>query len=71
MFDVGQEVDLLLTGAGFTTSVICTILKIKGGKVWLDNGFGNTPSGPFSNESGEYIGDYAFPGFSHKIKGVT
>ena len=66
MFKVGQEVIQLLTGAGFTTDETYTILEIKRGKIWLDNGPGNDPSGPF-NKNGQYEGD-TMSGFTQRIK---
>ena len=66
-FRKGQEVNLALTGAGFTTREVYTILEIKSGKVWLDNGFGNDPTGPFNAETGRYE-ELTMPGFSQRIE---
>ena len=66
MYKEGQKVTVLLRGAGVTTSEIETILEIKDGKIWLDNGIGNDPSGPFDAETGKYL-EYTMPGFSQQL----
>ena len=68
-FEEGQEVNLALTGAGYTTREVYTILEIKKGKVWLDNGSGNRPTGPFNAETGAYE-EYTVPGFSQMIEKI-
>ena len=67
LFEKGQEVIVLLHGAGVTTSEAQTILEIKDGEIWLDNGFGNDPTGPFDAKTGKRTG-YMMPGFSQRIR---
>ena len=69
MLKVGQEVTVLLHGAGVTSSEKETILEIIDGEIWLDSGFGNDPSGPFDAKTGKRTG-YMMPGFSQKIIGI-
>ena len=66
IFQEGQEVTVLLRGAGVTTSEKETILEIVNGEIWMDNGFGNDPSGPFDTKTGKRTG-YMMPGFSQWI----
>jgi hypothetical protein len=55
-FSKGQKVDKSLTGAGFTTKEKAKVLKVDKKGVWLDNGSGNDPSGPFDAQTGLYLG---------------
>lgn len=55
-FRKGQKVDKCLTGAGFTTKEDAKVLKVNKKGVWLDNGPGNDPSGPFDAQTGLYLG---------------
>lgn len=66
-FRKGDRVILELHGAGVvTTEDDHTVLHVRKGEVWLDNGPGNDPTGPFSRD-GNYL-DYQMPGFSMRIK---
>lgn len=55
-FSKGQKVVKSLTGAGFTTTEKAKVLKVDAKGVWLDNGAGNSPSGPFDAHTGHYLG---------------
>lgn len=55
-FTKGQAVTKSLTGAGFTTTEKAKVLKVDKKGVWLDNGSGNDPSGPFDAHTGLYLG---------------
>lgn len=66
-FKKGQKVKRALTGAGYTTYEDGVILDVDEKGVWLDNGAGNDPAGPFHPETGEYL-EYSMPGFSSKIE---
>lgn len=66
-FKKGQKVSKALTGAGFTTRDDGVVLKVDKKGVWLDNGSGNDPSGPFDAITGRYLGA-SVPGFSQVIE---
>ena len=66
LFDKGQVVRLLTRAYGITSEEEEKILKVTDHQVWLDNGIGNDPTGPFCEETGHYKGD-TFPGFSLRI----
>ena len=66
MFKKGDQVLLALTGAGYTSFDSFFVKKVDGDGVWLDNGPGNRPTGPFDAETGECKG-YMMPGFTQKI----
>ena len=66
MFKKGQQVVQYLSGAGYVTEEICTVLEVTKGEVWLDNGDGNDPTGPFDATTGEYT-EFCIPGFSKRI----
>ena len=53
-FKRGQQVKQSLSGAGFTTSdPPRPVLKVTKRGVWVDNGAGNDPSGPFDPVTGK------------------
>ena len=64
----GMRVNVLLTGAGFVTKEAKKVLRIDRRGVWLDNGPGNDPSGPFDANTGAYSHDLCAPGFSQRIE---
>lgn len=66
-FKKGDEVSQLLAGYGETTTEQCTVLRTDKKGVWLDNGPGNNPTGPFDATSGKYLGP-SVPGFSMSIQ---
>jgi hypothetical protein len=47
MFKKGMRVRAILHGAGVVTEEECIVLRVDRDGVWLDNGVGNDPSGPF------------------------
>jgi hypothetical protein len=51
-FAVGQTVVEELHAAGFVTTENKIVQSIEKGKVWLSNGRGNDPSGPFDAKTG-------------------
>ena len=65
-FTKGQIVRLLTNAFGITSEEEERILEVIDYAVWLDNGLGNDPSGPFCVESGHYKGE-ALPGFTMRI----
>ena len=67
VFKKGEKVKVGLTGAGFTTYETKKVLNSDEKGVWLDNGRGNDPSGPFDAQSGNYLGA-ATPGFSMRME---
>ena len=58
MFRKGMKVRAILHGAGVTTEEERIVLKVTKDGVWLDNGPGNDPSGPFVN--GRKTGVFGF-----------
>jgi len=64
---IGQQVTVLIRGAGVVSNETWTVGKISNGKIWLDSGPGNDPMGPFDLETGRYRG-HTFPGFSMKLQ---
>ena len=67
-FKEGQEVEVVLTGGGFVTSEFKTVLKVNDKGVFLDNGNGNDPDGPFDPVSG--FKESYLPGWTTHIKAV-
>lgn len=63
----GDNVAVVLSGAGAETSELGVILDVRDGEVWLDNGPGNDPTGPYDATTGRYLGD-TMPGFSSRIE---
>ena len=55
-FRKGQQVLRRLIYAGVSTEEVATVLHVRKGQVWLDNGPGNDPSGPFSAVDGRFLG---------------
>jgi hypothetical protein len=51
-FKKGQKVIKYLAGGGFTTKEDAVVLEVDKDGVWLDNGNGNDPSGPFDPVNG-------------------
>lgn len=66
-FKKGDKVVVCLSGAGHTTREDAIVAKATKKEVWLDNGSGNSESGPFNPVSGEYAGG-AVPGFRMYIQ---
>lgn len=60
-FHTGQKVSVALTtpnpfgGPAITTYEPSIVLSNESGQVWLDNGEGNDPSGPFDAKTGRRI----------------
>lgn len=65
-FTKGQKVKHCLSGAGFTTDEPGVVLKVTKKGVWLDNGPGNDPSGPFDPVTGKM--EELMPGWLAFIK---
>lgn len=69
MFKVGDKVITYLDGAGYTTKEKARkIIAIDERGVWLDNGSGNDPSGPFDPETGDYENNAYVAGMRMYIK---
>ena len=58
-----------LENTGYTTVEQKKVLKIKGNKIWLDNGPGNDPDGPYDH-TGKYL-SHTMPDFRKYIKELT
>lgn len=54
-FIKGQTVVQKFNYAGLTTEETFSILRIDKKGVWLDNGDGNDPSGPFNPTTGRHV----------------
>ncbi|RPJ40108.1 MAG: hypothetical protein EHM35_00450 [Planctomycetaceae bacterium] len=50
----GQEVTLELTVFGITTTEPRKVLTVDMAGIWLDNGPGNRPSGPYNTTTGQW-----------------
>lgn len=61
----GQVVTVALSGAGVVTREQRTILKVDKHGIWLDNGSGNDPTGPFDLATLRMSGAF---GFSQRIE---
>lgn len=70
VFAKGQAVSLVLRGGGATSHEDAKVLKITPKGVWLDNGPGNSPTGPFDATSGRYLGPRV-SGFSQSIEAAA
>jgi len=62
-FAAGDKVRDTLIVAGIPSARVETVLRVDDQGVWLDNGSGNDPSGPFDSMTGELIGG-EIPGLS-------
>ena len=51
-FKKGEKVNLYVSIGGIVTTEKAKVLKIDKKGVWLDNGVGNDPSGPFDPNTG-------------------
>lgn len=69
-FKKGMKVDKYLSGAGVTTSEKATVLRVDKKGVWLNNGSGNDPSGPFCPISGKYL-EWSLPGWESFIQPIV
>ena len=63
----GQKVRRILSGAGTISAEVSVVLRVNKKGVWLDNGPGNEPSGPFDPTTGKKDGMF---GFSERIEAV-
>jgi hypothetical protein len=52
-----EQVRLIITIGGIRTAETKCVLRVDEDGVWLDNGYGNDPDGPYDSETGEYLGD--------------
>lgn len=57
---------MVLHGAVVTTYSEGEVGFIKKGKLFIDNGLGNDPCGPFDAKTGKYLGDTVF-GFTSNV----
>lgn len=73
MFKRGQSVNIVISGGGVVTKEPGLVKSVTKKGVMLDNGEGNTPSGPFDATTGEDISSIAgvVPGWSRKIEPVS
>lgn len=62
----GNGVLLILDGAGVCSTEYATVLRVDRAGVWLDNGPGNDPSGPFDRNTGRSL-YHVMDGFSSRI----
>jgi len=62
-FKAKQQIKIRVSGAGCVSYEDGTVLRVRKGKMWLDNGQGNEPSGPFDAETGKDLRESGF-GFS-------
>lgn len=53
-FRKGTKVSIVVTIAGITTREPGLVEKVTSRGIWLDNGVGNDPSGPFNAQTGEH-----------------
>jgi hypothetical protein len=66
-FKKGQKVTTVLTGGGQITRESGVVLRVNKQGVFLDNGPGNDPSGPFDPLTGLYR-DQWLPGWCYYIE---
>lgn len=66
-FRKGDKVVRILRGAGVESSEESEVLYVRKGEVWLDNGPGNDPSGPYNPATGKSMADEFF-GFTTRIE---
>lgn len=59
-FKKGQTVWLAIYGAGVVSYDEGVVGSVRKGKVWLDNGPGNDPGGPYDAATGEQKGVFGF-----------
>lgn len=65
MFKKNQNVWLYLVGGGIETREAGVVLRVDKRGVWLDNGRGNDPSGPFDPKTGKAAP--LMPGWTRRI----
>lgn len=68
-FKKGQKVTKYLAGAGYVTGEDAEVLRVDRRGVWLDNGPGNDPSGPFNPKTGN--GESFMPGWRVYIEAAA
>ena len=61
MFKKGDEVRLALSIMGIVTETREIVLRVDKRGVWLDNGPGNDPSGPYDPVTGLWEDNYVIP----------
>ena len=66
-FATGKRVTVVSNVMGIETEEHCTVSEIDARGVWLDNGPGNDPSGPFDPVSGEWEDNNVIPGSTMTI----
>lgn len=63
----GDIVFLQVCVMGITTEEERIVLRVDDDGIWLDNGPGNDPSGPYDTETGEWADNHVIPGASQRI----
>ena len=67
-FKRGDPIDIVIDGAGVRSVASGKVLKVTKAGVWLDNGEGNDPSGPFDPISGRDLSDIFIPAWTRFIR---
>jgi len=67
MFEKGQKVKLIASVMGIKTEYVETVLRVDKKGVWLDNGPGNDPSGPYDSLTGQWADNGIIPMSTQKI----
>jgi hypothetical protein len=67
VFQKGDKVKLILSIAGIVTEDEGIVLRVDKKGVWLDNGAGNDPDGPYDARTGEWEDNDVIPMSYEKI----
>jgi len=67
MVQVGDIVFLQVRVMGIETEEERTVLRVDDDGIWLDNGPGNRPSGPYDTGTGEWADNGIVSGASQRI----
>ena len=67
MFEKGQSVKLISNVMGIKTEYAETVLRVDKKGVWLDNGPGNDPSGPYDPLTGQWADNHVIPMSTQRI----
>lgn len=67
-FKKGDRVKIVNNIYGIITEEDGIVLKVNKRGVWLDNGVGNDPTGPFDRFTGQWEDNGVIPGASMKIR---
>ena len=67
LLNEGCLVNLEISVCGIKTVEECVVLRVDHDGIWLDNGPGNDPSGPYDPRTGQWTMNNVIPGSTQRI----